>query len=97
MKRRPKQVTPNIPNSTAVPSDCRISAPAPVATASGVTPRMKAREVIRIGRRRVRAACTAAFFLLLAGKFHDQDGVLGSQSDEHDEADLGQDVDGHAA
>src|SRR5215467_7819793 len=60
VKRRPKQVTPNIPNNTAVPSDCRISAPAPVATASGATPKMKAREVIRIGRRRVRAACTAA-------------------------------------
>ena len=48
-----------MPNKTAVPSDCRISAPAPVATASGATPRMKAKEVIRIGRSRVRAACTA--------------------------------------
>src|SRR5215831_12645271 len=36
------------------------SAPAPVATASGATPRMNERDVIRIGRRRVRAACTAA-------------------------------------
>src|SRR5215510_8624958 len=48
------------PEQHAVPSDCRISAPAPVATASGATPRMNERDVIRIGRRRVRAACTAA-------------------------------------
>src|SRR5215471_15723385 len=32
----------------------------PQPTASGATPRMNASEVIRIGRRRVRAACTAA-------------------------------------
>ena len=49
-----------MPKNTAVPSDCRISAPAPVAIASGSTPKMKANEVIRIGRSRVRAAMTAA-------------------------------------
>ena len=49
-----------MPPNTAVPSDCRISAPAPVATTSGATPRMKASDVIRMGRSRVRAACTAA-------------------------------------
>ena len=41
-----------MPANTAVPSDWRISAPAPVATASGATPSMKAKDVIRIGRKR---------------------------------------------
>ena len=49
-------MTPSIPENTAVPSDWRISAPAPVAIANGTTPKMKAKDVIRIGRRRVRAA-----------------------------------------
>src|SRR6266852_3672502 len=53
-------VTPIMPNKTAVPRDWRISAPAPWATASGATPRMKANDVIKIGRRRVRAEWTAA-------------------------------------
>jgi hypothetical protein len=35
-------------------------APAPVATASGSVPKMKASDVIRIGRKRSRAAMTAA-------------------------------------
>ncbi|SRR6266540_1480292 len=38
----PNRVTPIIPAKTAVPSDCRISAPAPTATVSGRTPKMKA-------------------------------------------------------
>jgi hypothetical protein len=37
VNRRPNSVTPSIPKNTAVPSDRRISAPAPVATASGTT------------------------------------------------------------
>src|SRR6266849_6795231 len=49
-----------MPKKTAVPSAWRISAPAPVASASGTTPKMKAKDVIKIGRRRVRAASTAA-------------------------------------
>ena len=49
-----------MPAKTAVPSDCRISEPAPVATTSGATPKMNANDVIRIGRSRVRAAVTAA-------------------------------------
>src|ERR1700730_8266951 len=57
---RPNPVTPSIPENTAVPSDWRISAPAPVATMSGATPRMNAKDVIRIGRSLVRAARTAA-------------------------------------
>jgi len=60
VKIRPKKVTPSMPKNTAVPSDWRISAPAPKLTTSGTTPRMKASEVMRMGRRRVRAALTAA-------------------------------------
>ncbi len=56
----PKSVTPNMPLKTAVPSERRISAPAPVAITSGTTPRMKAKEVIRIGRSRSREASTVA-------------------------------------
>ncbi|MNF05975.1 hypothetical protein D3C80_2058300 [compost metagenome] len=43
-----------------VPMAMRLFAPAPVATASGSTPAIKASEVIRIGRKRVRAAESAA-------------------------------------
>lgn len=53
-------VTPTMPNATAVPSDWRISWPGPLAIASGITPKMNANDVIRIGRRRERAAWTAA-------------------------------------
>ncbi len=56
----PKKVTPNMPLKTAVPRVRRISAPAPTATTSGTTPRMKAKEVIMIGRsRRWQAASVA--------------------------------------
>ena len=49
-----------MPAKTAVPSVWRSSAPAPIAQTSGVTPKMKANEVIRIGRSRIRVASTAA-------------------------------------
>jgi hypothetical protein len=38
----------------------------------------------------------ATFLLLLARELDDQNGVLGSQADENNEADLCQDIDGHA-
>src|ERR1700681_1013980 len=72
-----------MPANTVVPSDCRISEPAPVATTTGATPRINANEVIRIGRSRVRAAVTAAlagggaFFFCLSREFHNQNRVLG--------------------
>src|SRR4051812_26254567 len=56
----PKTVTPSMPLKTAVPSATRISAPAPAARTRGTTPRMKANEVIRIGRRRCFEASTVA-------------------------------------
>ncbi len=85
-------------DNTVVPSAWRISEPAPSAIISGTTPRMKAKEVIRIGRRRVRAASIAASMrsrpsrFRLARELDDQDGVLGRQPDQHHQADLGQDI-----
>jgi LysR family transcriptional regulator, benzoate and cis,cis-muconate-responsive activator of ben and cat genes len=55
-----REVTPSIPEKTAVPSDCRISAPAPVTTTSGAAPRTNASDVMRMGRSLVRTAVTAA-------------------------------------
>ena len=55
---------------------------------------MKAMEVIRIGRRRRRAASTAdsnnpkPFRLQLFRKLDDQNGVLAGEADQHDETDL---------
>ena len=54
---------------------------------------MKANEVIRIGRNRIRAASTAASNRLaveetmLARHLDDQDGVLGGERDQQHEAD----------
>ena len=49
---------------------------------------------MRIGRRRIRAASTAASTMehalsaKLLGEFDDQDGVLAGEADEHDQTDL---------
>jgi len=56
----PNSVTPIMPENTVIPSDQRSSAPAPRASTSGRTPRMKASEVMRIGRNRSRLASTVA-------------------------------------
>ena len=91
-----------MPPNTAVPSERRISAPAPSAITSGTTPKMKANEVIRIGRSRSRHASsvasrrgTPASWLLL-GELDDQDRVLAGQADQHHEADLREDAHVHA-
>src|SRR5271170_59648 len=60
IKKTPRIVPPSIPPNTAVPMDCRAAAPAPLATTNGTTPRINAKEVIRIGRKRSFAASTAA-------------------------------------
>jgi len=52
-----KEVADNIPPNTVQPMVLRDSAAAPLANAKGKTPRMKAREVIIIGRKR---NCTAS-------------------------------------
>jgi hypothetical protein len=58
--------------------------------------------VIRIGRRRVRAACTAVSteatpLRLWRANSTIRIAFFGSQPDENNEADLRQDVDGHSA
>ena len=101
VRKMPNSVTPNMPLKTAVPSVRRISAPAPWAINSGNTPRMKAKEVITIGRRRSLQASRAASrprraaLAAVLGELHDQDRVLAGQPDQHHEADLGEDIDVH--
>ena len=81
-----------------MPIACRISAPAPLENTSGSTPRMKANEVMRIGRSRMRQASSAAstggpaLHVELARELDDQDRVLAGQADQHEEADLREDV-----
>ena len=53
-------VEASIPPTTVDPSTRRETAPDPVAIASGTHPRMKAKAVIRIGRKRSFAASSAA-------------------------------------
>ncbi len=53
-------VAASMPAITVVPRICRPAAPAPRAIHSGTQPRMNAKEVIRIGRRRRRAPSRAA-------------------------------------
>ncbi len=61
---------------------------------------MKASDVIKIGRNRVRAASTAASnrdmpsILGLLGELDDQDSIFRREADEHDEADFDEDVAG---
>ena len=49
-----------MPPATPVPMSCRLADPAPVLNASGITPRMNASDVIRIGRNRKCAASSVA-------------------------------------
>ena len=49
-----------MPPKTTVPMACWLAAPAPPATMRGTTPRMKAKEVMTMGRKRRRVASTAA-------------------------------------
>ena len=60
MMNTPRAVTSDIPAMTAVPRIRREAAPAPAAIQSGTQPRMKAKEVMRIGRRRSLAPSSAA-------------------------------------
>ena len=53
-------VAASMPPMTPVPIECRLAAPAPVESASGSTPKMNASDVMTIGRKRSRAASTAA-------------------------------------
>lgn len=67
-KTTARQVDAIMPVNTLIPRDLRELAPAPVASTSGNTPRIKAKDVIRIGRKRVRAASIAASKIGLPSK-----------------------------
>lgn len=56
----PRKVALSIPPITPVPMARWLAAPAPLARARGITPRMNAMEVMMIGRKRRRAASMAA-------------------------------------
>ena len=60
MMNTPRNVATSMPQKTAVPMTFCAPAPAPLASMSGTTPRMKANAVIRMGRKRSRAASSAA-------------------------------------
>ena len=59
-KKTARNVAASMPPSTPVPIECRLAAPAPEAITRGTTPRMKAIEVMMIGRKRSLAASIAA-------------------------------------
>ena len=63
--RTARQVEANMPEATAMPSDLRALAPAPLASTNGITPRMKTKDVIMIGRKRDCAASMAASMMPL--------------------------------
>jgi hypothetical protein len=58
-----------IPPKTPVPIDWRAAAPAPLALTSGKTPSTKASEVMMIGRKRRRAASSAASLALIPSAY----------------------------
>ena len=55
----------SMPANTAIPMLTRAAAPAPLATTSGTTPRMKANAVIMMGRKRSFAPSVAAVARLM--------------------------------
>ena len=57
--RGARMVAASIPDTTLTPMARRLPAPAPVLTARGRVPRMKAMEVMMMGRKRRRAASMA--------------------------------------
>ena len=87
------------PKNTVAPMDWRLSAPAPVAIISGTAPAAVASVVISTGRRRAVAASIVAStnslpaIAQLVRELHDQDAVLAGDADQHDRADLAEDVD----
>ena len=98
MKMIDRNVDASMPPATAVPTELRDAAPAPVANASGNTPRMNANDVIRIGRRRMRADSIAASTIdrpalaQLLGELDDQDRVLRREADQQHQPDLAEHV-----
>jgi hypothetical protein len=60
MINTPMTVAASMPENTVMPMTLRASAPAPLAINNGSTPRINEKAVIRIGRKRSRAADSAA-------------------------------------
>ncbi len=99
MTKIPKTVAKAIPPKTAVPSATRLAAPAPVAKSSGMHPRMneKRGHQDRSESQPARPAWPPRTALLPSwrnwlAELDDQDRVLGRQSDQQHESDLGVDV-----
>ena len=94
----PSRVAASMPLKTVVPMARRLPAPAPVAITMGTTPRIKVKEVINTGRKRIFAPSSAAFAYrkslppAVFGKLHDKNCVFGGQTDQQDKADLGVDT-----
>ena len=62
------KVDASMPPTTPVPIERRAAAPAPVESISGITPSTKASEVMTIGRKRSRAALSAASVAVLPSR-----------------------------
>ena len=60
MKSVPTKELINIPAKTAIPREILLAAPAPVEITSGNVHKIKAKEVIKIGRKRTRPPSRAA-------------------------------------
>ena len=77
-----------IPPNTPVPIACCVLSLAPLASISGTTPNVKAREVIRIGRKRSFAAVNVASIRLfpslhqLSRELDNQNRILGGKSNQ---------------
>ena len=87
-----------MPPKTTVPMACWLAAPAPPADSNGTTPKMKAKEVMTMGRKRRRVASIAASVMdrpcgvQVPGEFHDKDGVLAGQGDHQHQPHLGVEI-----
>ncbi len=98
MTKTPITVPTSIPPTAVVPMVRLPIAPGPVATTNGIRPAMKAKEVIRIGRKRnfppsmAASLRVSALLAPLHREFDDQDRVLAEQTDQHDQTNLGVDV-----
>ncbi len=94
MNRRFRVVAAIMPPKTVVPTDWRLTRPAPRASTNGRTPRMNASEVIRIGPQanargfdrgiHDRKPALAQLF----GELHNQNRILAGEADEHHQTDL---------
>ena len=92
------KVPMNMPPTSTRPMEFRAAAPAPVTSVSGKWPAIVAAVVIRIGLRRIMAESRIASSLecpcelQVVGKFNNQDAVLGHQTHQGYQADLGVDI-----